>query len=112
MTRLVTQITTPYAIKACNEHRALVLQQDALTRSVSSINDTIRNAHSAAGMTSGCFLYNRTNVNAAFFRTKFCDVLHNENLSLPHRTYDRGGDCTYGEMSNRCTSSARASAIS
>lgn len=37
--------------------------------------ETMRNAHSAAGMTSGCFLYSRSKVRAAFFRTKLCEVL-------------------------------------
>lgn len=44
-------------------------------KSVSSMMDTKRNAHSAAGMTSGCFRYSRSSVKAAFFLTNVCEVL-------------------------------------
>lgn len=59
--------------------------------------DTIRNAHSAAGMTSGCFLYNRNRVSAAFFLTKLCDVLF--DLLIIVGLTDQS--ITYGEMSKR-----------
>ncbi len=71
MIRLVTLSTTPYERLRTIRHIVGMI----LTRSGSSIIDTIRNAHSFAGMTSGCFRYNRSSVRAAFFRTKFWDVL-------------------------------------
>ena len=39
--------------------------------------EMIRCAHSAAGITSGYFRYNLSNVRAAFFFTKLGDVLRN-----------------------------------
>ena len=71
MTKLVTLKTTPYPRVSYDTHVTL----NELTRSGSSIIDTMRNAHSFAGITSGCFRYNRSRVRAAFFLTKFSEVL-------------------------------------
>jgi hypothetical protein len=40
--------------------------------------ETIRCAHSAAGITSGYFRYNLSNVSAAFFFTKLGEVLRDK----------------------------------
>jgi len=78
------------------------------TKSGSSMMDTKRNAHSAAGMTSGCFRYSRNRVNAAFFLTNVWEVLrHDEWPGLR-----REGNELHGEMRSLCTSSESASAIS
>ena len=71
--------------------------------------DTIRNAHSFAGITSGCFRYKRNNVRAAFLRTKFSEVLY-EIESLSHDVLQEHASDTHGEINSLCTSSANASA--
>lgn len=63
------------------------------------MRDTIRSAHSGAGMTSGCFRYSLRSVNAAFFFTMLCDVLPHPDLSVGVMTDEN--DKTYGDMSNR-----------
>lgn len=77
-------MTTPLNWK-CSE-TFVVLDSKKLTRSVSSMSATIRRAHSAAGITSGYFLYSLSNVNAAFLRTKFSEVLQTA-LSLSHTVH-------------------------
>ena len=59
--------------------------------------ETIRNAHSFAGMTSGCFRYRRKSVRAAFFRTKFSEVL----ARLLRIGVEDGLKDTHGEINNR-----------
>lgn len=63
-----------------------------LTKSVSSIMDSILNAHSFTLIISGCLRYRRSNVRAAFFFTKLCEVLWNVKDIRESRNRHAHGD--------------------
>jgi hypothetical protein len=105
MIKLVTHITTPYEVFQHIEPRC----KREPTKSLSSMMDTRRNAHSAAGITVGCFRYSRSSVRAAFFFTKVGEILEERSSMLETRTVN---GIAHGDIKSLCTSSDNASAIS